>query len=534
MATMFPCPNCGGQLRFSAEKQQMKCVSCGELTDVDSYKPDDSVGMDSVNTKIYQCPNCAGEIQLIDNDGMEFCPFCGTQATMQEHFSDEGVPKFILPFQINKKQAREKYRKLTERIHFAPEGLDNEENIDKLVGMYVPYYLYEYSINDEITFKGETTRSTADYYITNYANVDVKVDVDSLKVPYDASQTLDDTIAVKLEPFPMDKLKDFNPNYLAGFFVENSTVDNNLYKDESLDKAINHLVTEVQKGSQGYSPSSGAMYDVQTRLANDLRYDETSGAYLPMYFLTTRYNDRVAYSMVNGASGNSYIDMPIEKRKMFSFAIKLSGILFAIILVASFFFNFSFKVKALCSYGALISSIIGYVGAVLANKTYRSDNHLDDKGYFGSLENVKVTSKKKKEKIKSKTPGTFMGFHYTIIFLAIAILIFCAIMEDVSAFMELLPTFIYPISTVLVIMSLFTVKKGKKKVMLLGLLGWIYSVGIRIADPPNDIYYYGALIIAFIIILISVNAIIDEYNRFATHPSPQFLKKGGRLENARD
>ncbi len=534
MATMFPCPNCGGQLRFSAEKQQMKCVSCGELTDVDSYKPDDSVGMDSVNTKIYQCPNCAGEIQLIDNDGMEFCPFCGTQATMQEHFSDEGVPKFILPFQINKKQAREKYRKLTEKILFAPDGLGDDENIDKLVGMYVPYHLYEYSINDEIIYKGETTRSTADYYITDYANVDVKVDVDSLKVPYDASQTLDDSIAAKLEPFPMDKLKSFNPNYLAGFFVENSTVDNDLYKDESLDKALSHLMTEVQQRSHGYTPSQGALYDVQTKLTNDLRYDETSGAYLPMYFLTTRYNDRVAYSMVNGASGNSYIDMPIEKRKMFSFAIKFSGALFLLILFASFILDFSFKVKELCSYGALISSIIGYVGAVLANKTYRADNHLDDKGYFVSLENVKEQSKKKKVKIKSQKSMSLNGTLSLALFVLIALSIFVGVMQDAGQFISILPVVLYPASFVLVIMSLFAVKKGNKKVMLLGLIGWVYSVGIRVINPPNDIYYYGALIIAFIIILISVNAIIDEYNRFATHPSPQFLKKGGRLENARD
>ena len=43
-----------------------------------------------------------------------------------------------------------------------------------------------------------------------------------------------------------------------------------------------------------------------------------------------------------------------------------------------------------------------------------------------------------------------------------------------------------------------------------------------------------ALICAFVVIIISVNAIVDEYNRFATHPSPHFLKKGGGLDSARD
>ena len=43
MATMFPCPNCGGQLRYSIKDKQLKCMSCGELTDVEQYKPDERI-----------------------------------------------------------------------------------------------------------------------------------------------------------------------------------------------------------------------------------------------------------------------------------------------------------------------------------------------------------------------------------------------------------------------------------------------------------------------------------------------------------
>ena len=82
--------------------------------------------------------------------------------------------------------------------------------------------------------------------------------------------------------------------------------------------------------------------------------------------------------------------------------------------------------------------------------------------------------------------------------------------------------------------ALIKVGKGKKKVMLLGLLGWAISLVIRVINLPNDIYYYGALIVAFVIIIISINAIVDEYNAFATRPSPQFMKKGGGIENAKN
>ena len=93
---------------------------------------------------------------------------------------------------------------------------------------------------------------------------------------------------------------------------------------------------------------------------------------------------------------------------------------------------------------------------------------------------------------------------------------------------------LYLITGGILIGALAKVGKGKKKVMLLGTLGWVCAVLIRVINNPSDIFYYGALIIVFAILIISVNAIVDEYNESATHPSPHFERKGGRLENARD
>ena len=100
MATMFPCPNCGGQLRYSIEDKKLKCVSCGSLVDVNEYTPDERINETTLNTNIFTCSTCGGEIQLIDNDGMEFCPFCGNQTVIHEKFSAVGAPKYIIPFSI--------------------------------------------------------------------------------------------------------------------------------------------------------------------------------------------------------------------------------------------------------------------------------------------------------------------------------------------------------------------------------------------------------------------------------------------------
>lgn len=524
MATMFPCPDCGGQLRFDIPKQKLKCQSCGNLHDVDTYKADDKIGTDHITTGVYQCPNCGGEIQLIDNDGMEFCPYCGTQATMQEKFSEHGVPKYIMPFELSKQQAKNRYEKATKGLHFAPDGLNDDDNIEKMVPLYVPYYIYEYSIQDKVEFRGHKDYTKGSYDYVDKANISVDLNVESVKIPYDASQTLDDSIAEHIEPFMLDKVKSFNPNYLAGFFVENTTVDKDLYKQESDVKAAEYLKKQVEANSKGYTPDFTEEGHIANEIAENLRFKGIEGAYMPLYFLTTRYGDRVAYSIVNGVTGKLYTDMPIEKHKLFKKAALVSAIIFAVIILASFIFNFSFKVKSLCAIAAFVSSIIALTGAILAKDTYIRDKHLNDRGYFKSLENL---SEEAKMQSKRKSIGT-LGL--TIIIFVCMALAFSLFIFGAADTGDIVVSVFYPCSVLFIIFSLFTVKKGKKKVMLTGIAGWALAILIRLIDLPNDLFYYGALIVAFGVIIYSIHAVVDEFNRFATRPSPQFMKKGGGLE----
>ena len=91
----------------------------------------------------------------------------------------------------------------------------------------------------------------------------------------------------------------------------------------------------------------------------------------------------------------------------------------------------------------------------------------------------------------------------------------------------------YIASFVFIIKGFNAVKKGQKTVLLLGTFGWIAAIIIRLINLPNDIVYYIALAIVFAIIVFTIDCTVREYNRLATRPSPQFLKKGGKLENAK-
>ena len=548
MATMFPCPDCGGQLKFSPAHMQMLCSSCGQYFDPRAYKGNDIKNETGINTTIYTCPNCAGEIQVIDNDGMEFCPYCGTQTTMQEHFSKSGVPKYILPFFLTKKEAREKYLEEVKRIHFVPDGLNIDDNIDKLVGLYTPYYLYDYSSDGEVSFVGKLTTTSGDYELTKETQFNVRVDVDDLKVPFDASQTFDDNVSNSINPFPLYELQDFNPNYLAGFFVENSTVDKEIYTDDALEEAKNTLYDKVTSKAEGYNMSSREKENIHNNIASKLHYKGCEGAYLPLYFMTTRDYDRVSYSVINGASGAVYSDMPIDKRKMYATAIVTSIVIFLVIFVLSLIFSFSYRIKNLCGFAALVSSLIAYYGAKIAYGVYRRDNHLDDKGYFKSKDvvdsnNIKPIKKKAEKKVsQSSKKAIFSGVGAAALFLVVKgyALITAAIFfviengrSIVNVFNAFLMIAVYIASLVFIIKGFNAVKKGRKTVLLLGTFGWISAIIIRLINLPSDIIYYIALAVVFAIIVFTIDCTVREYNRLATRPLPQFMKKGGKLENAK-
>ena len=550
MATMFPCPSCGGQLKFSPTNMQMVCNSCGQNVSPWEYKANNIDNETGIDTKIYTCPNCAGEIQLIDNDGMEFCPYCGTQTTMQEHFSHAGTPKYILPFFLDKRDARDKYINEVKNIHFVPDGLNIDENIDKLVGLYTPYFLYEYSIKDSVSFVGEQTTESGDYEITKETRFNVNLDVDTMKVPFDGSQTFDDNVSGAINPFPLKELQEFSPNFLAGFFVENSTVDKEIYLQDSLDEARNDLTEKVKARANGYHINKSEDSSIAATIEKDLKYQGCEGAYLPVYFMTTRDSDRVAYAVINGASGTVYSDMPIDKRKMYGTAIVISIAIFVILFLSSFIFSFSYRIKNLCGFAALVSSFIAYYGATIADSVYRRDNHLDDKGYFKSndaVTNNKVKPAKKKVKKKEaqthSMKATLSGVGAVVLFLlfkgyALILAFIFYVIENGRTILGIAGTIlmvvVYIASFVFIIKGFRAVHGGRKKVLILGSLGWLAALIIRLVDLPNDVIYYSALLIVFGIIVVSIDSIVGEYNRLATHPSPQFLKKGGKLENAKN
>ena len=117
------CPCCGGTVEFDAGIQKLKCPYCDTEFDINAIPADDndevnwsSQGKDwstdeTANICEYTCNSCGGEIVTDATTGATNCPYCGNQVVMKGQFSGALRPDMVIPFKLDKKQAKEALKK---------------------------------------------------------------------------------------------------------------------------------------------------------------------------------------------------------------------------------------------------------------------------------------------------------------------------------------------------------------------------------------------------------------------------------------
>ena len=61
--------------------------------------------------RVYSCQSCGSEIVADETTGATTCPFCNNKITMKGQFAGDLKPDYIIPFKLDKKNAKEKYYK---------------------------------------------------------------------------------------------------------------------------------------------------------------------------------------------------------------------------------------------------------------------------------------------------------------------------------------------------------------------------------------------------------------------------------------
>jgi len=143
-------------------------------------------------------------------------------------------------------------------------------------------------------------------------------------VPVDGSTKMPDSHMDAIEPFDYAQMEPFSMAYLPGFLADKYDVDADSCADRAQERCRNSAIAAMEETVTGYSSCSVQHADVQIR-QNDTHY-----ALLPVWLLSTKWQEKNYLFAMNGQTGKLIGDLPVSKGKLALWFVALFAVFAAL------------------------------------------------------------------------------------------------------------------------------------------------------------------------------------------------------------
>lgn len=347
------CSSCGGNTLFDPTSGTLKCPFCGTANEIETTRENtiENDFLQALETdnhswddekRVFKCENCGAETLLDKDKVADFCSFCGSShiATSDHHAGIK--PALLIPFQISREEAVEKFKAWMKKRYFAPSKLSQSHKLNKLAGAYIPYWTF-----DSQTSSSFVVRIGTYYYVTVTRTVvqdgkskQVREQVRKIRwrtesghyseffddVLVKASRNVASELIDNVEPFQLTGLIDYKTDYLSGFLAERYSVP--LKEGWSDAKTIiDHRITN---GIQGQVYGDVVQIVSVSTNHKGITYKHIL---LPIWISSFHFNNKVYRFLVNGQTGKVSGKSPISAVKV----TIVSLVVIAIIIMVLFF-----------------------------------------------------------------------------------------------------------------------------------------------------------------------------------------------------
>ena len=335
------CPTCGASIPFNPKTGKWDCDFCRKSYSLEEMKKHDNASSDknnsgdSNNYTLYKCKSCGAEIVADEQTAATFCIYCRNTAIIKSKLSGEFKPDYVIPFKKVKQDAVDAFKNILDGRPLAPRDFNNENNIEKLRGVYIPFWLYDINIDGSLLYSAKkiTTWSVGDTHYTKTDVYDVLRDasMDYKKVPKDASTRFDDKIMKCIEPFIYSEIKEYNHAYLAGFLAEKYDEDDDKSYPDAKDRAMTTAVRIMLD-------ECNSSYQSKHIKNNTLKASKTKKYYalLPVWMVNVKYHDKPYIFAMNGQTGKFIGNIPISSKRVFAYSLSIFITTFLLGLLLSY------------------------------------------------------------------------------------------------------------------------------------------------------------------------------------------------------
>ena len=333
------CPSCGGKMDFQPKLGKWKCDYCDSEFTIEQLKEqlkktsqieknEEGLEEDDSNLFQYNCPDCGAIIVADEHTTATFCVYCGNTAILKNKLTGKFHPNSLIPFKIEKKEAITAFKEISKGRMFVPKDFNSETNIEKIRGIYIPFWLYDINFTGEFDAKGNKITNwrvgRTHFTKTDTYSIHRKGTMFFNKVPVDGSTRFDNDLMNSIEPFDYKDLVEYNHAYLSGFLAEKYDID----KDECYKDAKKRIVNSGEK-----ELLKTCRYTV-TKIQSKNYQDVTANFYyvlLPVYMVNVKYHNQLYTFAMNGQTGKFVGNIPLDKKKVAIVSIITPIILFIII-----------------------------------------------------------------------------------------------------------------------------------------------------------------------------------------------------------
>jgi hypothetical protein len=355
----YPCPSCGATVEFAPGTDVLRCPYCGheqpltpEAAGGDSAGQDQAQGRGAAEAPYprevrehpieelatlpakprstapgaahaFVCPGCGARTESDDLSAR--CQFCATALVADPELHERVVPEAVVPFGLDRTEARERLAEWTSSRWFAPGSLKKVTEAETFRGSYLPSWTFdactrsdyrgergEYYYTTEsytTTENGETVTRTRQVRHTRWYPVSGTVARDFDDVLVTATRHVSGPQVDKLEPWPLGEARPYRPEYLAGF----RTVRYDIEPEEGLATARERMAAVIADDCRG---DIGG--DEQRVHAVDTAYSAVTYklVLLPVWFLTYLHAGRSWQVMVNARTGEVIGERPYSGLKI--------------------------------------------------------------------------------------------------------------------------------------------------------------------------------------------------------------------------
>ena len=318
--TTYKCPNCGAPVAYDPTTHDLACEHCGSHFSVGEAHASDpslanvSIGSETLSGAVtYRCQSCGAQLVTTATTAATTCPYCDNNVVLDPQVSGVLKPDGIIPFSFDKSKLADALQNFYADKPLLPTGFFDENKVEKAQGVYVPFWLYDATVDGDMEYSATRTSTyiQGNYQVTETRHYDLARagQVQYSNVPADGSSRMDNDLMDSIEAFNISGMRPFDSAYLSGYVADRYDEDVNT----CFPRAANRMLTTARRAFETTTSS----YEMPTVIHDGLKVQNASAAYVlfPVWLFNGEYGGKKYRYAVNGQTGKVVGELPISSSK---------------------------------------------------------------------------------------------------------------------------------------------------------------------------------------------------------------------------